>query len=42
VALEVRFLPEAEEDLFDIYAYVVENGGLERANGYDRRLAPPA
>ena len=38
MAFEVRFLAEAEEDLFDIYVYVVENGGVERADAYDPRL----
>ena len=36
--LEVRFSPDAEEDLFDIYVYVVLNGGVEHADGLDRRL----
>jgi plasmid stabilization system protein ParE len=38
VALEVRFLPEAEDDLFSIYVYVAESSGTARADAYDRRL----
>ncbi len=38
MALEVRALPEAEDDLFGIYRYVAEYGGAERADGYDKRI----
>ena len=38
VAFDVRFLTGAEDDLFEIYRYVAEHGGDERADGYDRRL----
>lgn len=38
MAFDVRFLTEAEDDLFAIYAYVVETGGPDRAGEYDRRI----
>ena len=38
MAFEVRLLPEAEGDLFEIYLYVAEHGGAERADAYDRRI----
>jgi toxin ParE1/3/4 len=38
VAFDVRVLSEAEDDLFEIYRYVAEHGGAERADGFDRRI----
>ena len=38
MAFEVRLLPEAEEDVFEIYLYVAEHGSAERADAYDRRI----
>ena len=38
MAFEVRILPDAEDDLFEIYAYVAEHGGAERADAYDLRI----
>ena len=35
---EVRILPDADDDLFEIYLYVAEHGGDERADIYDRRI----
>lgn len=38
MALEVRFLAEAEEDLFATYLYIAERDGLDRADAVDLRL----
>ena len=38
MAFEVRFLPEAEDDLFATYVYIAEAGGIARADSYDRRV----
>lgn len=38
MAFEVNFSAEAEDDLFAIYVYVAEASGIERADGFDRRL----
>lgn len=38
MAFKVRILPDAEDDLFEIYTYVAKNGGAERADGYDHRI----
>lgn len=38
MAFEVRLLSEAEDDLFEIYRYVADQGGAERTDAYDRRI----
>ena len=38
MAFEVRFSPEALDDLFAIYRYVAEAAGTDIADGYDARL----
>lgn len=38
MALEVRFSEEAEDDLYETYAYIAGHDGFERAEAVDRRL----
>ena len=38
MAFEIRFAPEAEEDLFAIYTFVADAAGFGIADAYDARL----
>lgn len=38
MAYRIRLLPEAEDDLAAIYAYIRDNGSPENARGYIRRI----
>lgn len=39
MARDVVFAPEAEQDLLDLYDYIAERDGPERASAYTERIA---